>query len=341
MVDETDRFQVMVLSVRHILLLGAGFSYNWGGWLASEAFEYLLGSPVLIDADRDLLWQHKKDGFEAALAVLQKQGGGSPGTALHRMESAIRLMFEDMNRGFGAPGFAMNFIAETGRNSVLEFLAKFDAIFTLNQDLLLEIGYLPQLPQSVNHRWSGFELPGMEPVVTEAVQPHSNRWVGTWRPKNDLKSIAPSNGNTQPLYKLHGSSNWVTDPGENLLVMGGDKTENINGTKILKMYLDEFKRLLIQHRTRLMIVGYGFRDHHINKILNKSAAAGTIRSFIIDPRGIDAPDPYWDRPHRLKGADPEFPIQSALIGSSRRPLSRIFGGDIIERDKVLRFFSEP
>lgn len=28
-----------------LLLIGAGFSRNWGGWLATEAFEYLLGSP--------------------------------------------------------------------------------------------------------------------------------------------------------------------------------------------------------------------------------------------------------------------------------------------------------
>jgi hypothetical protein len=27
----------------YILLTGAGFSCNWGGWLADEAFEYLLG----------------------------------------------------------------------------------------------------------------------------------------------------------------------------------------------------------------------------------------------------------------------------------------------------------
>lgn len=26
-----------------LLLLGAGFSRNWGGWLADEAFEYLIG----------------------------------------------------------------------------------------------------------------------------------------------------------------------------------------------------------------------------------------------------------------------------------------------------------
>jgi hypothetical protein len=29
----------------HILLTGAGFSRNWGGFLATEAFEFLLGCP--------------------------------------------------------------------------------------------------------------------------------------------------------------------------------------------------------------------------------------------------------------------------------------------------------
>jgi hypothetical protein len=31
------------LKMPHYLLTGAGFSRNWGGWLANEAFEYLLG----------------------------------------------------------------------------------------------------------------------------------------------------------------------------------------------------------------------------------------------------------------------------------------------------------
>ena len=55
-----------------ILLLGAGFSRNWGGWLASEAFEYLLGCPQVDSAIRGLLWRYqRKGGFEDALAELQ------------------------------------------------------------------------------------------------------------------------------------------------------------------------------------------------------------------------------------------------------------------------------
>ena len=51
----------------HILLLGAGFSRNWGGWLADEAFEYLIGCPQVDDDIRTLLWTHKRSGgFEGA-----------------------------------------------------------------------------------------------------------------------------------------------------------------------------------------------------------------------------------------------------------------------------------
>jgi hypothetical protein len=58
-----------------ILLTGAGFSRNWGGWLSSQTFEYLLGSPELDDDLRALLWRSKEacGGFEDALAELQEE----------------------------------------------------------------------------------------------------------------------------------------------------------------------------------------------------------------------------------------------------------------------------
>jgi hypothetical protein len=57
----------------YYLLTGAGFSRNWGGWLANEAFEYLLGSPEIDDYLRSILWQTKLsgEGFEGALSAVQ------------------------------------------------------------------------------------------------------------------------------------------------------------------------------------------------------------------------------------------------------------------------------
>jgi hypothetical protein len=124
------------------------------------------------------------------------------------------------------------------------------------------------------------------------------------------------------------------------LVMGGDKTASILGSQVLTMYAAEFDRRLRLPNTRLMVIGYGFRDNHITRAIEVAADQGGLGIFVIDPAGADAPDPERDRQNILRPPGPYNAIQRHLIGSSRRGLGRIFGGDIIERDKVLRFFAE-
>lgn len=83
----------------YAVLLGAGFSRNCGGWLASEAFEYLLGCPEVVSSVqlRDLLWKHQESGagFEGALEELQTAYVREPhsnSTRLMALQSAIRQM---------------------------------------------------------------------------------------------------------------------------------------------------------------------------------------------------------------------------------------------------------
>jgi hypothetical protein len=88
------------------LLIGAGFSRNWGGWLASEAFEFLLGCPEII-ADPQLaalLWRHQPTGgFEGALEELQtafeRDSQNSQGP-LMALQAAVGRMFADMNNAY-------------------------------------------------------------------------------------------------------------------------------------------------------------------------------------------------------------------------------------------------
>jgi hypothetical protein len=54
-----------------VLLTGAGFSRNWGAWLADEVFEYLLGDKDLDREMRKFLWDTRRKGFEEALTRLQ------------------------------------------------------------------------------------------------------------------------------------------------------------------------------------------------------------------------------------------------------------------------------
>jgi hypothetical protein len=254
-----------------ILLIGAGFSRNWGGWLADEVFDYLIGVRELDDTCRQLLNIHRTAGFEKALSVLQADKSPSarnPGSPLRLMEAAIEQMFMDMGRSWFRNGWDLEFMSppETGRSNVKEFLARFDAIFSLNQDFLLEIGYCQRAEpmQAFNRRWHGLEFPGMVTRVSNPMTPAS-RWVGSRCPASrDVRSVAPIDSHTQPTYKLHGSSNWVDETGEQLQIVGGDKTANIASSRVLSLYKQEFERRLRLPDTRLMIIGYGFHDDHIN-----------------------------------------------------------------------------
>jgi hypothetical protein len=131
----------------HVALLGAGFSRNWGGWLATEVLGELLGR---IANDREIYTRLRQSrNFEDTLAELQAEARtrGTPDSTarLDTFERAVMETFSDMNQTFAAfPGWGLS---NDARDSIDGFLARFDAIFTLNQDLLLELHYRNELVQ--------------------------------------------------------------------------------------------------------------------------------------------------------------------------------------------------
>jgi hypothetical protein len=146
--------------VTHVLLTGAGFSRNWGGWLANEAFEYLLGCPEIDDHIRHLLWTHKKKGggFEDALAELQLEYNRTKDDRIKKrldaLQAAVVGMFNEMNNAFVGITFEPQ---NEVQYLIGNFITRFDAIFTLNQDLLLERHYLNQ---NISR---GSQTPGIRP----------------------------------------------------------------------------------------------------------------------------------------------------------------------------------
>lgn len=321
---------------KHLLLLGAGFSRNWGGWLASEVFEYLLGcKPIATDDGLiDLLWKHKLKGggFEAALAELQenyaRKGDKASKEPLEKLQNAIAGMFFDMNRVIERATF--NFSTSRDK-SILDFLSRFDAIFSLNQDLLLEMHYQRQFIQGVEPLfWSGVSTPGLE------IADKSHLWIvkDRLRPSADV-GISK---NIQPIFKLHGSSNWVADDGSDLLIMGGNKSPAIRANALLRFYEEKFREFLTDESARLMVIGYSFSDTHINDHISAAATSG-LRLFVVDPAGTDV----IERNKRSLGAigmsATPTKIEKMVIGGSRRSLREIFGSDDVEFSKVMRFFS--
>jgi len=329
----------------HILLLGAGFSRNWGGWLASEAFEYLVGCPEISSNPHllDLLWRYQPTGgFENALAQVQAdfiRDHQSNTSHLQDIQSAVIRMFDDMNRGyFDHTDFEFQ---QARERTVGTFLSRFDAIFTLNQDLLLEHYYIDQQVALLSSRWkNGSEMPCMKPIHdSHATDPNSfaQRW---WIP------VPPDefrlDDRCQPYFKLHGSSNWREVHGAPLLIMGGNKIREIGFSPLLSWYHQQFEEHLYQANTRLMVIGYGFRDAHINEVIMRAVNGHGTKMFIISPEGGDLARTV--RPfHRAALGDVtelEETFKRGLIGASRRSLREIFGGDTIEHNKVMRFFKQ-
>jgi hypothetical protein len=317
----------------HVLLLGAGFTRNWGGWLAAEAFEYLLGCQQVDPFLRNLLWKHRRSGgYERALEELQddffRRGGDR--AQLSKLEDAIAQMLTDMNKGFESIEFEFQ---TSMQYMVRAFLVRFDAIFTLNQDLLLERRYLGQniALGSPTRRWTGWQIPGMRREPTSAPGSPGSENCGIWVPGGNA---TPQPG-YQLYFKLHGSSNWRDSTGARIIVAGGNKPALISRYPVLARYHEAFRQHLAGP-THVMVIGYSFGDQHINDMLMVAAATGQLNIFIIDPLGLDVIDenrlnPLWT-PGRLLSA-----LGPSVSGGSRRSLGEIFGPDRVEHAKVMSF----
>jgi hypothetical protein len=267
-------------------------------------------------------------GFEAALAEVQAAFVTDPAqhqADLDAMQAGIAQMFEDMNRVFTAQEFRFHFSGAAAGHDIIAFLARFDAIFTLNQDLLLEDHYLSAKLSHPYRYWSCHDLPGMRPSEDA---PKFRQWTcDNWKPADPFTITSGS----QPLFKLHGSSNWIDANDTRLMIIGGNKANQINSHPILNWYAAQFDDFLNRPNTRLMIIGYGFGDEHINEAINRAVNSTELRFFDLSPKGSG-------QVKSSKFSFLETMFEKGLIGASRRPLSSTFRGDVIEYDKVHRFF---
>jgi hypothetical protein len=323
-----------------ILLTGAGFSRNWGGWLASEAFEYVLGRPEVGAELRNRLWADKRKhlGFEDTLAELQRLhqnfGDARAGEMLNEFMSSLVAMFNEMNQGLASASFELQ---NATAYSVATFLARFDYIFTLNQDLLLEYHYLNgnvglQSPRKFN----SWQIPGLRPL-------HSTPHV--YDPnlaRSEMRTPDPANfkivPGQQPYFKLHGSSNWVRGESQTrLLVLGGGKELEIRREPLLSWYHKEFAEAVRRPDAKLMVIGYSFGDEHINSAIGNAADLGGLSLFIVDPDGVDVLDKWKGRPGMPKPQPLRDQLSLHIRGASRRPLTSTFGHDRVEHAKLMGF----
>jgi SIR2-like domain len=325
-----------------MILLGAGFSHNWGGWLAQEVFNHLIGVREIRQHERltQLLWQHQSGGgFEDAIAEVQRDYRLDParhGAELKTFQDAVEQMFADMNEGYAAnPGWEFQ---QQQAFMVRTFLVQFEAIFSLNQDLLLEQKYLnDNVMLGSGAKWGGWQIPGMS-VKMGSVEPLQERATGVWTPSASMAT----DPRFQPLYKLHGSVNWRDADDHALMIIGGDKAQQIQTHPILSSYAQAFEARLTRPELRLMIIGYGFRDHHINRVIARGVYEHGLQFFVICPEGAKVAETFRSDVHpgaalTAFGYDLKDVFARGCVGISTRKLSDIFGADRGEHTRVMRF----
>jgi SIR2-like domain len=327
--------------IPHILLTGAGFSYNWGGYLAKEAFDYLLGITETDDELRRLLWAHQAKGwgFETTLAVLRKEYEENYSPQVEQdyqnMTSAVRRMFGDMWLAFQQSKFDEPF--EDHRLGVIRFLTRFDAIFTLNQDTLLETHYLPVVQKEdfdKNTYQGPHNIAAYRPGLVNANETltfgSADSRIRLFKTGEDF-SVVP---NLQPYFKLHGSID-IQDGRNMMLILGGDKQVDIAKHPVLESYHAQFRHRLNMKDARLMVIGYSFADHHINEIIFDAIQNSGLKLFIVGPNGART---IWVENQNI---NPGQPIKNAIVGASSRPLrSTLSGRDMVELMKIERFFHD-
>jgi hypothetical protein len=314
------------MSVNCILLLGAGFSKNWEGRLARELTNDLMAR---LQNNPYLTALLNRMNFEDALVQVQEQylhtRSEEDERRLQLLQQAISSVFDRMNQHFEERQF--EFSNDISRH-LQKLLVRFDAIFTLNQDLLLEIHYRnSNVAIWYGTRWNGYEMPGLRALP---LQDPFFRARGKWRPEEPFRS----NPNMQPYYKLHGSTGWETADGQPLLVIGRDKAGTIARSPILHWNYQQFEASLRKRPTRLMVIGYGFGDAHINDTLVEAHQNGSLAlMYLVHPAGKGILNKF--PPGTIPGPQPLLDIPCVECTA---PISAAFSTDDMARELMEKIF---
>jgi hypothetical protein len=210
------------------------------------------------------------------------------------MTTAVRRMFGDMWLAFGQTPFDET--PDHPRLGIIRFLTRFDAIFTLNQDTLLETHYLPVVRQEdfakntyQGPRNMGAHRPGLVPAMDELT----------------FGSLASRRSKEADIAKY----------------------------PLLESYHEQFRWRLNSPGARLMIIGYSFADHHINKTIFDAILNG-LKLFLVGPEGAMG---ISSNPNVNPGQN----IKDAIVGASSRPIRNTLSGrDMVELMKIERFFMD-
>ncbi len=271
---------------KSILLTGAGFTKTFGGYLGSEMWAAILNQPE-VQQDlkiRNCLLNEPNLSFEAVYDQVLESSNYLP-EQKRALTAAVRRAYEQMDQ----------FLRQHRTQEMTAcriFISRFadpeDArtrsfVFTLNQDLFMERFFSDdgdhrrtmRIPGVHNPEWFKFSVESSDKFQVRL--PSSEEVVR-------LEEKLREKGTGQFMYvKLHGSYGWLSQDGSDAMVIGHGKRGRIQKEPLLGWYLSLFKKVLREGDRKLVVIGYGFGDGHINEIIADAIQERGLQLYVICP----------------------------------------------------------
>jgi len=312
---------------RHILFTGAGFTKNFGGLLANEMWSKIFNNRRVQDHTR--LMELLRTDFDYESIYHQVINGNytneekdSINTAINESYKVLDDIVREWTFHSGAP-YPVNIYG------VNRFIERFSGnhenglFFTLNQDLFIERHFnsvmialnLPGVAKIPDNHKTILKLP-LENNDFKPLPTHDD--LRAYLKANPINSILPR---TLNYIKLHGSFGWLSSTGTHMLVIGRQKESQISDEPLLSWYSSLFKEALSKPNRKLLVIGYGFIDHHINKVIVDSINDFNLKLYVISPSDQFA---FFSK---LKSIEHGEIIQQAVVGYFPYKLLDIFPQD--------------
>jgi len=274
-------------TTRNLLLTGAGFTHNFGAPLARGLWNRVFNAravrayPALVE----ILDRMKPDFETAYYEVLE---GDFPTEVQAALRSAVEAVFSKIDEDLLFPSQRSDIPSIQGVTSLIrEFRPRSSDergyFFTLNQDVFVERHIMENAelhPLGIGgRRGGGFsgQYLGQRSLTAEELRVLPDESSLTAVRKN------PHQHSRFAYVKLHGSQDWRDSSGRGAMVLGRAKEHRIAAEPLLRWYFDLFRGVLTDSPHRLVVIGYSFRDEHINEVIAEAVNRPGLDLIVISP----------------------------------------------------------
>ncbi|MFQ5962911.1 MAG: SIR2 family protein [Candidatus Scalinduaceae bacterium] len=281
-----------------VLMTGAGYTKNFGGLLADQMWAKIFNHKEVQDKPdlKDLLFDtfdyesiyHEvcnDDDKDSEKKTYEEDEKNAIRTAVLEAYEKLDVIAQKYIPATDPSKSNILYGARKIINCLIRDMSQINFFFTLNQDIFVE-RLISDTEKSI--MWPGIGKRFFIPNSSESRLPLENNNFINVPDGNKLdttKRAVDLPNNECHYIKLHGSFGWKrSDPDrQDKLVIGRNKEEQIANEPLLTWYFDLFEQVLFQGEKKLLIIGYGFRDNHINEVIAKACEKHDMKIYIISP----------------------------------------------------------